>query len=468
MKQPKTMRVRDAAALRRIPSIESLLSRPALEEAARRLGRPKVVAAARAATGELRDALLRGGSSLPSLETLESEIAAAAAKEPAYSLRPVINATGVILHTNLGRAPLAEEAARHVLSVATSYSNLEYDLESGERGRRDVHAERLFEALLDAAPALVVNNNAAAVFVALNTLAEGAEVIVSRGELVEIGGSFRIPDVCAKSGAVLREVGTTNRTRTSDYQAAITERTRMLLRVHPSNFRIEGFTERPALEDLAALAHERGVILMEDLGSGSLAPLDSAGIRDEPDVARSLKAGVDVLTFSGDKLLGGPQAGVILGKADLLGPIRKNPLFRALRPGKLTLAALEATLTLYLREGPAGVPAHRMIQTPKEEIAARAKRLSAQLTRFGSLTVTLEDGMSVAGGGTTPGRGIPTVLVAIASEHSTARDLASGLRRNDPPIIARVEDDRVVLDLRTVLDEEQEAEIVRALETLGR
>lgn len=468
MEQPQTRRTRNAAALRRIPSIEWLLSRPALEEAARRVGRRKVVAAARAVTSELRAMLISGASALPSLESLENEIAGAAAKDPSYSLRPVINATGVILHTNLGRAPLAPEAARHALSVATCYSNLEYDLARGERGRRDVHVERLFETLLGAAPALVVNNNAAAVFIALNTLAQGSEVIVSRGELVEIGGSFRIPDVCAKSGAILREVGTTNRTRAADYQAAISERTRMLLRVHPSNFRIEGFTERPKLEDLAALAHERGLILMEDLGSGSLMPLDSAVIRDEPDVPRSLKAGVDVLTFSGDKLLGGPQAGVILGKADLLKSIRKNPLFRALRPGKLTLAALEATLTLYLREGHAGIPAQRMIQTTKEEIAARAQKLAAALARLNALTVTLEDGMSVAGGGSTPGRGIPTVLVALAPAHCGADDLASGLRQNDPPIIARVEDDRVVLDLRTVLDDEQEAEIVRALETLSR
>lgn len=468
MELPETKRVRNAAALRRIPSIESLLSRPLLEEAARRLGRRRVVAATRAAISELRNALLDGGLVLPSLEELENEIAAAAAKEPTYSLRPVINATGVILHTNLGRSPLAEEAAHHVLSVATSYSNLEYDLARGERGRRDVHVERLFEALLGVAPALVVNNNAAAVFIALNTLAEGAEVIVSRGELVEIGGSFRIPDVCAKSGAVLREVGTTNRTRAGDYAAAITERTRMLLRVHPSNFRIEGFTERPQLEDLAALAHERGLILMEDLGSGSLAPLDSAGTRDEPDVASSLNARVDVLTFSGDKLLGGPQAGVILGKRDLLGPIRKNPLFRAFRPGKLTLAALEATLSLYMRDGSESIPPLHMINTTKEQIAVRARALASQLARFSALTVTLEDGMSVAGGGSTPGRGIPTVLVALAPARSSARDLATSLRQNDPPIITRVEDDRVVLDLRTVLDKEQEAEIVRALEILSQ
>lgn len=456
------------AILRRIPSIELLLERPALRDTALRVGRRRVVAAARAVTSDLRAAITRGDRSDINLESLERQIAAIASGEPSYSLRPVVNATGVILHTNLGRAPLAIEAARHAAEIAATYSNLEYDTDAGERGKRDIHVEQLFEELLGAPRALVVNNNAAAVLIALNTLADGAEVIVSRGELVEIGGAFRIPDVCAKSGALLREVGTTNRTRIGDYQTAINERTRVMLRVHPSNFRMEGFTERPQLAEMAALARERKVALMEDLGSGSLESLSRYGLHDEPNVAESLKAGVDVLTFSGDKLLGGPQAGVILGRPDMLTAIRKNPLFRALRPGKIALAALEATLALYIREGAEAIPALRMIQTPNAKIAERAQRLASSVTGFAEITVTVKDGFSVAGGGSSPGQGIATTLIAAVHRRMSAQEFARALRLNDPPIIARVEDENVLLDLRTVLKSEQEEQIVRALERLCR
>src|SRR5579875_844792 len=288
--------------LRRIPAVEALLNRGSLQELAKRLGRQQVVNATRAVLENLREKVKEDSRTAITLESIEKKILAAAEAAAEPSLRPVINATGVILHTNLGRAPLAREALAHVAEVATEYSNLEYDLELGERGKRDAHTARLFSQLLGTETALVVNNNAAAVFLALNTLAEGAEVIVSRGELVEIGGSFRIPDICAKSGAVLREVGTTNRTRIADYAAAITDHTRLILRVHPSNFRMVGFTERPSLHELARLAEERGLILMEDLGSGCLVNLASFGLREEMPAGESVKAGAHVVTFSGDKL----------------------------------------------------------------------------------------------------------------------------------------------------------------------
>ncbi|MGH9447214.1 MAG: L-seryl-tRNA(Sec) selenium transferase, partial [Terriglobia bacterium] len=379
MSAPEIQTTRSTAVLRRIPAVETLLNRDALEILASRFGRRSVSDAARQVLDELRERIRSDPGTAVSIELLESEIIAATEAAAELSLRPVINASGVILHTNLGRAPLAEEAVRHLARTAARYSNLEYNIEEGERGKRDLHTARLFSTLLGAEAALVVNNNAAAVFLALNTLAEGAEVIVSRGELVEIGGSFRIPDICAKSGAILREVGTTNRTRVSDYAAAITDRTRLLLRVHPSNFRMTGFTERPTVAGLAELAAKAHLLLMEDLGSGCLADLRSFGLEDEPVVSESLKAGVDVVTFSGDKLLGGPQSGIILGRQEPLQKVRKNPLFRALRVDKLTIAALEATISLYARGDFEAIPAQRMIRASKEKIARRAEALSAQL-----------------------------------------------------------------------------------------
>lgn len=465
--QSEDKRLNPSAALRQIPSVGALLSRPALDEAARRLGRRSVLAAARAVTGTLRERLVRGEDPARSIESVESEVIAAAASASEYSLQPVINATGVILHTNLGRAPLSREAVRHAVEIAAGYSNLEFNLTAGERGQRDAHFQRLFAELPGCGPALVVNNNAAAVFLALNTLAEGAEVIVSRGELVEIGGAFRIPDICAKSGAVLREAGTTNRTRAADYEAAITERTCALLRVHPSNFRMEGFTERPGLDELAALAHRHGLILIEDLGSGCLADLAPFGLCDEPVVSESLRAGVDVVTFSGDKLLGGPQAGLILGRRELLQKIRKNPLYRAFRAGKLTIAVLEATLALYLREDYGAIPAQRMIRASKEELASRARRLADAISRLGGFSIRLKGGCSVAGGGSSPGQNIPTQLIVVTHANRSAERLALGLRQNRPPVLARIEDDELLLDLRTVLDGEQESEIVRAFEKMA-
>jgi L-seryl-tRNA(Ser) seleniumtransferase len=323
----------------------------------------------------------------------------------------------------------------------------------------------LFAQLLGAERTLVVNNNAAAVLLALNSLAEGYEVIVSRGELIEIGGSFRIPDICAKSGAILREVGTTNRTRLADYAAAINERTRLLMRVHASNFRIVGFTEKPGLEEMVELAHQRNLLVLEDLGSGCVVDIAPLGLKDEPPVAPSLKAGVDVVTFSGDKLLGGPQAGILTGKREPLARIRKNPLFRALRVDKLTIAALEATVGLYLRGDRSAVPALRMIYAQKEEIAERAARLARRIAALPGFQAELEDGESVIGGGSTPGQSIPTKLIALTHATRGASDIESVMRKNKPPIIVRVERDRALLDLRSVF-EEQDEQIAKALERL--
>jgi len=449
-----------ADLFRKLPSIDELLRRPELLPFVERDGHPAVTAAAREVLGTLREAIASGSLDEAAVEiavaNLNDVIERHLTQSLSYSLRPVINATGVILHTNLGRAPLSESALQHIRDTATGYSNLEFDLDRGERGKRDVHVDRLFARLLQPyAPesqrlaSIVVNNNAAAVMIALNTLAEGGEVIVSRGELVEIGGSFRIPDVMAKSNATLREVGTTNRTRLVDYEQAITERTRLLLRVHRSNFSIVGFTEQPSLEELVALGQRRNIPVMEDLGSGAFFDLRHVGIHNEPGVGDSLRAGVDVVTFSGDKLLGGPQAGIISGRHDLVSRIRKNPLFRALRVDKLIYAALEATLLSYVKADFGAIPTIHMMQLSKETITERADRLARQL-RLAGFFAELRDGESIIGGGAAPSAAIPTTLLTITCDRTTPDELSSHLRHYTTPIIARVEEDRLVLDLRTV------------------
>jgi len=466
MKHTEASSEAEAALLRQIPAVDELLGRAALRELAARRGRPPVVDATRRVLESLRGRISSGGLSSVSVDVLENEIVAATETSVEPSLQAVVNATGVILHTNLGRAPLAPVAARRAAEIASRYSNLEYDLERGERGRRDAHTDRLFRRLLGAEMTLVVNNNAAGVFLALNTLAEGGEVVVSRGELIEIGGSFRIPDICAKSGAVLREVGTTNRTRVADFAAAINERTRALLRVHPSNFRIVGFTERPELREMVELARKLSLPLIEDLGSGCLVDLGAHGIEGEPPAGESLKAGVDVVTFSGDKLLGGPQAGVLTGSRPWLERIRKNPLFRALRVDKLTIAALEATVAVYLRGNLRAIPALAMIQASKDEIAERAARLAERLLARPGVSARLEDGESIIGGGSTPGSTLPTRLVVVRVEGLSATELEARLRRSRPPVIARIERDEVLLDLRTVLEGEDEL-VSKAFEKIG-
>jgi L-seryl-tRNA(Ser) seleniumtransferase len=452
--------------LRQIPSVDELLGRESLKQLEEELGHRVVVQAARTVLQSVREGIAKGTLVTFSPAELEQEISAATRLLAAYSLQPVINATGVILHTNLGRAPLAAKAVEHIEEIAGRYSNLEYDLGEGKRGKRDTHTDCLFAELIGAERTLVVNNNAAAVFLTLNALAEGGEVIVSRGELIEIGGSFRIPDICAKSGARLKEAGTTNRTRLADYAAAINENTRALMRVHPSNFRVVGFTERPELAELAGLARQHRLPLIEDLGSGCLIDLRPLGIQGEPPVAASLREGADVVTFSGDKLLGGPQAGLITGKREFLDRIRRNPLFRALRVDKLTIAALEATIRLYLDGNVDAVPGLRMMRLPLEELAARAASLVAKLVEISSISAGVEDGESVAGGGSTPGQALPTKLVTVHHSRLSAQELEAALRRNRPPVIARVERDRLLLDLRTVFDE-QDAAIVQAFERIA-
>ncbi len=455
---------------RDIPSIDALRRAPGAAALELRHGRDNAVDALRAVAADLRDLLVSNpdawlGEGVDSTEALTEELLRRADAElsarSAPSLRPVINATGVIVHTNLGRAPLSEGALAHVANVARGYCNLEYDLDEGGRGRRDVHAEALLRRVTGADAALVVNNNAAATMLVLAALAAGREVIVSRGELVEIGGGFRVPDILRQSGATLREVGTTNRTRVADYAAAISERTALVLRVHPSNFRMEGFTERPDAASLAALARRFSIPVVEDLGSGNLSPdrMPHAGpLAGEPTVQESLRAGLDVVCISGDKLLGGPQAGIVLGRAPLLGVVRSHPLMRALRVDKLTYAALEATLVEHASGRAATtVPVARMLRSTPDEIEARAAAIRQTLASSSRLRTWLEDGFSTVGGGSAPGSRLPTRLLVLEVEGAGADALATRLRAGTPPVVARIENEHLVVDLRTVLPSEDAA-----------
>ena len=406
-----------------------------------RYPRALVVAEVRRALDLARTQILGGGANGGDVAARVTE-ALAALDRP--SLRHVINATGVVLHTNLGRAPLGAFAA------LPGYSNLEYDLVAGRRGKRDVHVAELLERLLGA-PGIVVNNNAAAIFLALNELAAGGEVVVSRGELIEIGDGFRIPDIMARSGAVLHEVGATNRTGIDDYRAAIGERTRLLLRVHPSNFRITGFTARPELRELVALGRERGIPVYEDLGSGCVVDLRSFGIA-EPLVSDSLKTGADLVSFSGDKLLGGPQAGMLAGRADLVARLRRNPLFRALRVDKLIYQALGHTLRSLLLERWEAVPVLAMLRQSAEEIRVRATRFLAGVPE---LRAEILPGESLTGGGATPEQAIPTWVIAV--QCADVVEAERRLREADPPVVARVDNGRLVFDLRTVPPDDEAA-----------
>ncbi len=438
-----------------IPSIEILRQRDTVRALEAAFGAEATVNALRAGAERLREAIAAGtgpadGEAAAALVERDAQVALAAAARG--SLRPVINATGVVIHTNLGRAPIAAAALERVAAIAGGYSNLEYDLAEGTRGSRTVHAESLITALTGAEAAVVVNNNAAATLLILTGLANGREVVISRGELVEIGGGFRIPDVLRQSGATLREVGTTNRTRVNDYTATVTAATAMFLRVHPSNFRIEGFTERPALADLVQAGRATGVPVVEDIGSGCL--IDD--LPGEPSVQASIAAGVDLVCFSGDKLLGGPQCGIIAGRRALVDKLRTHPLMRALRADKITFAILEATLAEYVA-GRAGstVPVQRMLHATADEIEARAMALGERLVASG-WQIALMSGASAVGGGSAPGLGLPTVLLSISRDGESAAATEAWLRTLDPPVIARIETDRVVLDLRTVLPGQDE------------
>ena len=470
-----------AELLRNIPSVDELLALPALAGLAHRVGRELVVDAARTVLERLRDEIRLGlATKLAERPALAATIAAKVALLLTPSLRSVINATGVILHTNLGRAPLAESALEHIRKTAGQYTNLEYDIAAGARGRRDVHTGALLARLTGAEAACAVNNNAAAVFLALAALARGGEVIVSRGELIEIGESFRIPDIMSESGALLHEVGTTNRTSIADYERAIGERTRLLLRVHRSNFAMVGFTERPTLAELADLSQRTRIPLYEDLGSGCLTDLAAQGV-PEPVVAASVKAGVDLVSFSGDKLMGGPQAGILAGRREMIARIRKHPLFRALRLDKLVIAALEATLLAYLRNDLDELPALRMIRARAEEIGERARRIAKELKPLlASVQAEIEitQGQSVIGGGSTPGEHLPTRLLRIKSAKYSATQLEARLRNTVPaqgetanaepiPVLARISEECLVIDLRTVFPSQETALIEALVATLA-
>lgn len=422
---------------RDLPSVEVLVSRAPL-----RMPRPRLVVLAREVLAAARTRIREGLAPGDLDEALADRVRSAGTP----SLREVINATGVILHTNLGRAPLPCFQALH------GYSNLEFDLETGGRGKRDSHFRPLLEELLGH-PAIAVNNNAAATYLALHELAAGGEVIVSRGELVEIGDGFRIPEIMERSGAILREVGATNKTRIQDYAQAINEQTRLILRVHPSNFRMVGFTGKPEVSELAALARERRIPLYEDIGSGCLIDLKGLGI-EEPVVQESLAAGADLVTFSVDKLMGGPQAGILAGRADLVERLRRNPMYRAFRLDKLQVQALETVVRLLVNQDLDAIPAIRMILTPAEEIRRRAEGLDLR-------GWTMEPGESVIGGGSTPGESLPTWVL----KRPGGADALAKLRAQDPPVIARIADEHVLIDLRTVLPG-QEADLAAALRTL--
>ena len=456
---------------RQIPSVDRILDWPELLPLLASSGRDLVLTLLRGVLNsirqELKDGIAEESEDSRLRETIVRQLLLEFDRWAQPVLRKAINATGVVLHTNLGRAPLSQEARERIAEVCQHYSNLEFDLSLGARGKRDIFVDRLLLHILGCQKALVVNNNAAAVFLILNTLAENGEVLISRGELIEIGDSFRIPDILRKSGAILREVGTTNKTRVSDYQEAITERTRLILRVHPSNFRIEGFSSRPNLAELVNLSKASSVPLAEDLGSGCLIDLRPFGIDDEPGPRVSIEMGVDVVCFSGDKLLGGPQSGIVAGKAELVQRIRTNPLFRTLRVDKLTTAALEATLLAYVRGREATeIPVIRMIRLSKEEIEERARSILKQVERARpALEFDIIDGTSMIGGGSTPNHSLPTKLISIRSTERSASQIESRFRENFPPILARVEDERVLLDLRTVLPE-QDAHLADALRRL--
>ncbi len=460
-------------SLRLIPGVDQLLERPALTSWVQRISREFVVDEIQAYLHRIRNMIL-SGNPCPNDDLQPENLESAIIENIQNRIRPklctVVNATGVILHTNLGRAPLSKQTQENLSAISAYYTNLEYDIDSGKRSHRDKLLESILSEILECEAALVVNNNAAAVFMILNTLASDKEVIVSRGELVEIGGSFRIPDILSRSGARLREVGTTNKTRIQDYEDAIGSDTAMLLRVHPSNFRIRGFTSKPSLEEMATLARKVGVPLVEDVGSGCLVDLRPFGIPDEPLVLDSLRAGADLVCFSGDKLLGGPQAGIIAGSQILIDPIRHNPLMRAFRVDKLRYGGLEATFNSY-RSGRAvsEIPIVRMMAMTGEELKRRTQRFRRRLARKlnEDARTGIIDGFSVVGGGSCPDCPLPSALLYIESDRLSPNVIESRLRLQSPTIVTRLEDDRVLVDLRTVFPEQESIlidAIVRAVE----
>ena len=458
--------------LSHIPKVDKILAWPAVEALAGRYARPAVVRAVRAVLARARESILSGTRAPGPLgeEAIIADVERELVARDAASLRRVVNGTGVVIHTNLGRSPLAETVRESLADIALGYSNLEYDLAAGERGSRHSHVEGLLCELTGAEAALVVNNNAAAVLLALAALAAGREVVVSRGELVEIGGSFRIPDVMGQSGAILKEVGTTNRTHPRDYRGAVTAQTALLLKVHCSNFAVVGFTAEVRAEELVAIGSEFSVPVMADVGSGNFLDLAALAGLHEPTVREYVRAGVDLVTFSGDKLLGGPQAGIIVGRKEALEPLRKHPLLRALRIDKLTLAALEGTLRLYRdeRQAVALIPTLRMLCATPGELARRGRRILGRLRRTlpPAVELALVDGFSQVGGGALPLAELPTKLIAVRVAHLQPQQIEWKLRRAPVPVVGRIFKGEFLLDLRTILDGDIES-LSSALRILG-
>jgi L-seryl-tRNA(Ser) seleniumtransferase len=463
--------------LRLLPSVDDVLASPDVQAVAASSGNRKAVELVRQAIEQARDSIRNG--SFTETEVRAREAISRQVVERVLSswhgiesskLERVINATGVLIHTNLGRAPFSKSARKAIAETAAGYCTLEYDVRTGKRGARGGSVESQLCDLTGAEAAVVVNNCAAAAFLVLSAIAKGGDVVVSRGELVEIGGDFRIPDVLAQSGCTLREVGTTNRTKISDYEAAIREGTSMIMRVHPSNYRVIGFTASPSNAELVDLARTRDVVFFEDAGSGALVDLSAVGLHDEPVIRRSIEDGIDIVAFSGDKLLGGPQAGIIVGRSKFIEKIKRNPLYRALRVDKMVYAALEATLDSYMREAHfSEIPVLRMLSASADEIEARSlefvKRMKDELGASSSLELSLIKGESAVGGGAAPAIQPATVLVAVRHDPLSASQIEERLRSFDPPVIARIEEDQLLLDLRTV-EPEDEAVLIEALNSL--
>lgn len=479
MKNPEAANI--SAVLRNLPSIDEILAAESVKNICSEIGGRRLAALARTAVESLRteiqgnqtsaengnDEYSRSvllGAAIERLKSMSEDV-------QATRLRRVINATGVIIHTNLGRAPLSENAKDALLREASGYCTLEYDTKKGKRGKRGAHAENLLAEITGAESALIVNNCAAAAFLILTVFASGGEVIVSRGELVEIGGDFRVPDVLAQSGAVLKEVGTTNRTKLRDYGNAIGENTSLILRVHPSNYKITGFTEKPKLGDLAELAHRNGILLYEDAGSGAIFDLGKYGLDDEPLIGQSIAAGADLVSFSGDKLLGGPQSGLIVGRADLIGQIRMHPLYRALRVDKLAYAVLEATLNSFRRETAlVDIPVLKMLSASSDELAERANSFAQKARKYlgldSEMKIEVVSGNSVVGGGSAPSVKPATMLVMLSHRELSAGEFEYRLRSAETPVITRIADEKVLIDLRTVFESE-ESELLEVLKKIG-
>ena len=443
--------------LSRLPSVDEILKSSHGIEWLKKYPRKYVLQAIREFIEMKRKSILDDRAAQNSDEMMPAEIETAIRGLSSFSLKPLINATGVVIHTNLGRSILSEKILENITRISGHYSNLEYDLALGKRGKRYTHVKRILRDITGAEDALIVNNNAAAVMLCLNTLAKGKEVIVSRGELVEIGGSFRMPDVMTSSGGILCEVGTTNKTHLHDYESAIHDNTSMILKIHKANFKILGFTDEVSIEDLVSLGKKHGIPVMFDLGSGCLADLRPYGIHNEPVVREVVKTGVDLTTFSGDKLLGGPQGGVIVGKRALIEQIQKNPITRAVRIDKLTLAGFEATLMEYSDEEKAvrNIPTLRMLIQQPHDLKKRAQSIAKKIKKHvANITVQVSADSSRAGGGALPEEDLPTYVIALHADNFSAHELEEKLRKGNPPLIARIKDDTLILDMRTIQDQD--------------